>query len=66
MNRPLSDSLLLDRIKFFEIHPNQTKEESISRYLYHSIIKEINNEGNKIIRIKPRQNYGSIVNRPYT
>lgn len=66
MNGPLSDTLLLGTSEFSEINPNQTKEENISRYLHHPIIKEINKEGNKIIRIKPRQNYGSIVNRPYT
>ena len=66
MNGPISDTLLLGTSEFSEINPNQTKEENISRYLHHPIIKEINKEGNKIIRIKPRQNYGSIVNRPYT
>ena len=66
MNGPMSDTLLLGTSEFSEINPNQTKEENISRYLHHPIIKEINKEGNKIIRIKPRQNYGSIVNRPYT
>ena len=39
MNGPLSDTLLLGTSEFSEINPNQTKEENISRYLHHPIIK---------------------------
>ena len=65
MRGPDSDTLLLGTSEFSENNPNQTKEENISRYLHHPIVKEINKEGNKLVRIKPKQNYDSIVNHPY-
>ena len=61
----LIDSILLGTSEFSEINPNQTKEENISRYLHHPIIKEINKVGNKLIRVKPKQNYDTIVHHPY-
>ena len=65
MQEPYSDTLLLGTSEFSEFNPNQTKDDNISRYLHHPIIKEINKEGNYLIRIKPKQNYDSIVNCPY-
>ena len=65
MQGPNSDTLLLGTSEFSESNPNQTKDYNISRYLHHPIVKEINKEGNKLIRIKPMQNYVSIVNHPY-
>ena len=66
MQLPYTDSSLFDTSEFSEFNPNQTKDYNISRYLHHPIIKEINKEGNKLIRIKPMQNYDSIINHPYT
>ena len=66
MQLPYSDPLLLGTSEFSEFNPNQTKDYNISRYLHRPIIKEINKEGNKLIRIKPMQNYDSIINHPYT
>ena len=65
MRGPDNDTFLLGTSEFSENNPNQTREENISRYLHHPIIKEINKEGNNLIRIKPKQNYASIVNHPY-
>ena len=65
MQGPNSDTLLLGTSEFSESNPNQTKDYNISRYLHHPIVKEINKEGNRLIRIKPKQNYDSIVNHPY-
>ena len=65
MKEPGFDTLLLGTSEFSEFNLNQTKDDNISRYLNHPIIKEINKEGNKLIRIKPKQNYESMVNLPY-
>ena len=62
---PDIDTFLLGTSEFSENNPNQTREENISRYLHRPIIKEINKEGNNLVRIKPMQNYASIVNFPY-
>ena len=62
---PIQDSLLLGTSEFSEFNPNQTKDENISRYLHHPIIKEINKEGNKLVRIQSKQNYDTIVKHPY-
>ena len=52
---PIQESILLETDEFSEFNPNQTKDENISRYLHHPIIKEINKVGNKLIRIKKRK-----------
>ena len=65
MQLPGSDTLLLGTSEYSETNPNQTKDYNISRYLHHPIIKEINKEGNNLIRIKPKQNYNSQINCPY-
>ena len=66
INSDLSiDTFLLGTSEFSETNPNQTKEENISRYLHHPITKEINKVGNKLIRVKPKQNYDTIVHHPY-
>ena len=65
MKEPGFDTLLLGTSEFSEFNLNQTKDDNISRYLNRPIIKEINKEGNKLIRIKPKQNYESMVNFPY-
>ena len=62
---PIQDSLLLGTSEFSEFNPNQTKDENISRYLHHPIIKEINKEGNKLVRIQSKQNYDTMVKHPY-
>ena len=62
---PIKESLLLGTSEFSEFNPNQTKDENISRYLHHPITKEINKEGNELIRIKSRQNYDTIGKHPY-
>ena len=62
---PIQESILLETDEFSEFNPNQTKDENISRYLHHPIIKEIKKVGNKLIRIKPKQNYDTIVKHPY-
>ena len=62
---PIQESLLLGTSEFSEFNPNQTKDENISRYLHHPITKEINKEGNELIRIKSRQNYDTIGKHPY-
>ena len=56
---PDIDTFLLGTSEFSEKNPNQTREENISRYLHRPIIKEINKEGNNLVRIKPMQNYAS-------
>ena len=66
MQYPNSDTIFLNTSEFSEINPNQTKDDNISKYLHHPIIKEINKEGNKLIRIKPKQNYETSINQPYT
>ena len=63
---PNQESIFLGTSEFSEFNPNQTKDENISRYLHHPVIKEINKEGNKLIRIQPKQNYDTIVKHPYT
>ena len=65
MHVPNSDTILLGTSEYSETNPNQTKDYNISRYLHHPITKEINKEGNNLIRIKPKQNYNSLVNYPY-
>ena len=65
MQLPGSDTLLLGTSEYSETNPNQTKDYNISRYLHHPITKEINKEGNNLIRIKPKQNYNSQINCPY-
>ena len=62
---PIQESILLETNEFSEFNPNQTKDENISRYLHHPIIKEINKVGNNLIRIKPKQNYDTIGKHPY-
>ena len=62
---PIQESLLLGTSEFSEFNPNQTKDENISRYLHHPITKEINKEGNELIRIKSKQNYDTIGKHPY-
>ena len=62
---PIKESILLGTSEFSEINPNQTREENISRYLHHPITKEINKEGNNLIRIKSIQNYDTMVHHPY-
>jgi len=62
---PIQESLLLGTSEFSEFNPNQTKDENISRYLHHPVVKEINKEGNNLIRIQPKQNYDTIVKHPY-
>ena len=66
MNYPISDTIFLNTSEFSEINPNQTKDDNISKYLHHPIMKEINKDGNKLIRIKPMQNYDTSINQPYT
>ena len=65
MKEPSFDTLLLGTSEFSEFNLNQTKNDNISRYLHHPIIKEINKEGNRLVRIMPKQNYGVMVNCPY-
>ena len=62
---PIQESILLGTSEFSEFNPNQTKDENISRYLHHPVIKEINKEGNNLIRIQPKQNYDTIGKHPY-
>ena len=66
MHYPNSDTIFLNTSEFSEINPNQTKDDNISKYLHHPIMKEINKDGNKLIRIKPMQNYDTSINQPYT
>ena len=42
MQYPNSDTIFLNTSEFSEINPNQTKDDNISKYLHHPIIKEIN------------------------
>ena len=62
---PNQGSILLGTSEFSEFNPNQTKDENISRYLHHPIIKEINKVGNNLIRIQSKQNYDTIIKQPY-
>ena len=62
---PIQESLLLETSEFSQFNPNQTKDENISRYLHNPITKEINKEGNNLIRIKSKQNYDTIGKHPY-
>ena len=66
INAPNINNGYLSISEFAEINPNQTKEENVSKYLHHPIIKEINKNGNDLIRVKPKQNYESRINLPYT
>ena len=63
---PIQENIFMETSEFSEFNPNQTKDENISRYLHRPIIKEINKEGNELIRIQPKQNYDTIVKHPYT